>query len=83
MAKRMKIPPTPRTRNMTIITVSLSDSFTVITKCRYKANAACSMQTYRSRINECYGESSMKIPRSTIENISRKKEEKNIIRRRL
>ena len=30
MANRINIPPTPKTRNITIIMVSLSDSFTVM-----------------------------------------------------
>ena len=75
-ANRINIPPTPRTRNITIIMVSLSEAFTVVREIQIR-NSACIMQI-QEKISIV---DSMKSPQSIMVNNSKeKKEKKNSMR---
>ena len=72
-ANRINIPPTPRTRNITIIMVSLSEAFTVVREIQIR-NSACIMQI-QEKISIV---DSMKSPQSIMVNNSKEKKEKKI-----
>ena len=71
MANRINIPPTPSTRNITIIMVSLSEAFTVVREIQIR-NSACIMQI-QEKISIV---DSMKSPQSIMVNNSKEKKEK-------
>ena len=77
-ANRINIPPTPRTRNITIIMVSLSEAFTVVREnSNKKFNMHHANSTKMSNFNGRFNEESAE---HHVEQFQGEKKEKNSMR---